>query len=70
MVSGKRIHGTGAIAGGMNKSLTKAERDYLLEDIDQMITWAEGSVALIKKCIAPTCLITMILPLYAPIIWD
>jgi NAD-reducing hydrogenase large subunit len=49
MVSGKRVHGTGAIAGGMNKSLTKAERDYLLEDIDQMITWANDSVALIKK---------------------
>jgi NAD-reducing hydrogenase large subunit len=49
MVSGKRIHGTGAIAGGMNKSLTKAERDYLLEDIDQMIAWAAASVALIKK---------------------
>jgi len=30
MVCGKRIHGTGAIAGGMNKSLTKAEHDYLL----------------------------------------
>ncbi len=49
MVSGKRIHGTGAIAGGMNKSLTKAERDYLQEDIDQMIEWAASSVALIKK---------------------
>lgn len=49
MVSGKRIHGTGAIAGGMNKALSKAERDYLLEDIDQMIAWAAGSVALIKK---------------------
>ncbi|CAG7857430.1 partial hydrogenase, group IIId, partial [biofilm metagenome] len=49
MISGKRIHGTGAIAGGMNKALTKAERDYLLEDIDQMITWAAASVALIKK---------------------
>jgi len=49
MVSGKRIHGTGAIAGGMNKSLSKAERDYLLEDIDQIITWAAASVALIKK---------------------
>jgi len=49
MVSGKRIHGTGAIAGGMNKSLTKAERDYLLEDVDQMIRWAADSVALIKK---------------------
>ncbi len=49
MVSGKRIHGTGAIAGGMNKALSKAERDYLLEDIDQMITWSKNSVALIKK---------------------
>jgi NAD-reducing hydrogenase large subunit len=49
MISGKRIHGTGAIAGGMNKALTQAERDYLLEDIDQIIAWAEGSVALIKK---------------------
>jgi NAD-reducing hydrogenase large subunit len=49
MVSGKRVHGTGAIAGGMNKSLTKAERDYLLEDIDQMIEWSAASVSLIKK---------------------
>jgi len=49
MVSGKRIHGTGAIAGGMNKALSQDERDYLLEDVDQMIKWAEDSVALIKK---------------------
>jgi NAD-reducing hydrogenase large subunit len=49
MVSGKRVHGTGAIAGGMNKALTKAERDYLLEDISQIVTWAEAAVVLIKK---------------------
>ena len=49
MVLGKRIHGTGAIPGGMNKSLTQSERDYLLEDIDQVIEWALKSVALIKK---------------------
>lgn len=49
MISGKRVHGTGAIAGGMNKSLTPAERDYLLEDIQQMITWAVDAVALVKK---------------------
>lgn len=49
MVSGKRVHGTGAIPGGMNKSLTKEERDYLLEDIDQMIEWSEASVKLIQK---------------------
>ncbi|PPD33465.1 MAG: Ni/Fe hydrogenase subunit alpha [Methylomonas sp.] len=49
MVSGKRIHGTGAIAGGMNKALNKEERDYLLQDIDQIISWAQASVALVKK---------------------
>ncbi|MFZ2169070.1 MAG: Ni/Fe hydrogenase subunit alpha [Methylococcaceae bacterium] len=49
MVCGKRVHGSGAIAGGMNKSLTKAERDTLLVDIDQMIEWSAASVALIKK---------------------
>ena len=49
LVSGKRVHGTGAIPGGMNKSLTKDERDYLLKDIDQIINWSVASVALIKK---------------------
>lgn len=49
MVSGKRVHGTGAIPGGMNKSLSKEERDYLLQDIDQMIAWSQASVDLIKK---------------------
>ncbi|ASF44826.1 Ni/Fe hydrogenase subunit alpha [Methylovulum psychrotolerans] len=49
MVSGKRIHGTGAIPGGMNKALNKAERDYLLADIDQIISWSAQAVALVKK---------------------
>ncbi|MCF8006717.1 MAG: Ni/Fe hydrogenase subunit alpha [Methylovulum sp.] len=49
MVSGKRIHGSGAIAGGINKALTRAERDYLLQDIEQMIAWAQGAVVLIQK---------------------
>ncbi len=49
MVSGKRVHGSCAIAGGVNKSLSKEERDYLLTDIDQIIEWAEQAVALIEK---------------------
>jgi len=49
MVSGKRIHGSGAIAGGMNKALSREERDYLLTDIDQIIRWSVDAVALIKK---------------------
>ncbi|MCL7420436.1 MAG: Ni/Fe hydrogenase subunit alpha [Methylobacter sp.] len=49
MICGKRIHGTGAIAGGMNKALTQPERDYLLSDVDQIIAWAAGAVELVKK---------------------
>lgn len=49
MTSGKRVHGTCAIAGGVNKSLSKEERDYLLTDIDQIIDWSEQAVALIER---------------------
>ena len=49
VTSGKRIHGTGAIPGGINKSLSKDEIRYLQGDIGQMTTWAQGAIALIKK---------------------
>lgn len=49
MVSGKRVHGTAALPGGMNKALSKSERDYLLEDIDQIISWSEAAVGLIER---------------------
>jgi NAD-reducing hydrogenase large subunit len=46
--SGKKVHGTGAIPGGMNKNLTIAERDELLKDVDQMNEWAVGAVKIAK----------------------
>ena len=49
VTAGKRVHGTGAIPGGVNKSLHDEERDYLLKDVDQMIAWAEAAVQLMKK---------------------
>jgi len=49
VTSGKRIHGSGAIPGGVNKALTVEERDYLLADVDQMIAWGETAVQLIKR---------------------
>lgn len=48
VTSGKRVHGTGAIPGGVNKSLSREERDFLLADIDQMIAWARDAVHLCK----------------------
>ncbi len=47
--AGKRIHGTGAIPGGINRHLSKEERDGFLADIDQMIEWAGAAVELVKK---------------------
>lgn len=47
--SGKKIHGTGAIPGGINKNLSKEERDFLKKDIDQMLQWSIDGLALFKK---------------------
>lgn len=47
--AGKKIHGNGAIPGGVNKNLSIAERDALLKDVDQMIDWAVGGLELYKK---------------------
>ena len=49
LTSGKRIHGTGAIPGGINKTLSTDERDSLLKDIDQIIEWASTAVGLFKN---------------------
>ncbi len=46
--AGKRIHGTGAIPGGINKNLAVDERDTLLKDIDQMVAWGESAVKIAK----------------------
>jgi len=47
--AGKRIHGTGAIPGGVNKTLTSGEREEMRRDIDQMISWARDAVRMVEK---------------------
>jgi NAD-reducing hydrogenase large subunit len=49
LTAGKRVHGTGSIPGGVNKSLTAEERDLLLKDAYQMVAWSRDAVHLIKK---------------------
>jgi len=51
LTSGKRVHGTGAIPGGVNKSLSHAEVKYLQKDIPSVLSWAEQAVELIKQII-------------------
>ena len=48
LTAGKRIHGTGSIPGGVNKSLAEAERVALLKDIYQMIAWSRDALRLVK----------------------
>jgi len=51
--AGKKIHGTGAVPGGVNKCLTAEERDSLLKgegplNADQMVEWSQGALAFFK----------------------
>ncbi len=46
--AGKKIHGTGAIPGGINKNLSIAERDELLGRVDQMMGWSRDAVRIAK----------------------
>lgn len=46
--AGKKIHGTGAIPGGINKNLSIEERDALLKDLEQMITWSHSALKIAK----------------------
>ena len=46
--AGKKIHGTGAIPGGVNKNLSIAERDIFLKDIKQMREWSKGALKIAK----------------------
>ncbi|NQT65415.1 MAG: Ni/Fe hydrogenase subunit alpha [FCB group bacterium] len=51
--AGKKVHGTGAIPGGINKHLTQAEKDHFLNgddpmNIDKMIDWSLGALEFFK----------------------
>lgn len=49
ITAGKRVHGTGAVPGGINKLVTREERDSLLRDLPQMLQWAQEAVAIVKQ---------------------
>lgn len=49
VTAGKRIHGTGAIPGGVNKLLAAAECATLLTDAYPAIQWARAAVGLARE---------------------
>jgi NAD-reducing hydrogenase large subunit len=49
VTAGKRVHGTGAIPGGVNKSLTAEERACLQADIYHVVGWAREAVDIARR---------------------
>lgn len=49
VTAGKRVHGTSAVPGGVNKALAVAERKTLLKDIYDIIKWSRDAVALTRR---------------------
>ena len=47
--AGKRVHGTGALPGGVNRHLGPEDRDALLAEADQTVAWAEAAVGLVRR---------------------
>jgi NAD-reducing hydrogenase large subunit len=54
LTAGKKVHGTGAIPGGINKNLSIAERDELLSgpdplNADKMVDWSLEAIEFFKQ---------------------
>jgi len=49
LTAGKRVHGTGAVPGGVNRALSREERAGLLAEIYQIIAWSRQAVQLVKR---------------------
>jgi NAD-reducing hydrogenase large subunit len=46
--AGKKVHGTGAIPGGINRNLDITTRDRLLAEIDDMLAWSQDALAIAR----------------------
>jgi NAD-reducing hydrogenase large subunit len=49
VTAGKRVHGTGSVPGGMNKPVSREDRDLLARDVAQMTAWAQQAVAIVQR---------------------
>ena len=52
ITAGKRVHGTGAIPGGVNKNLSLAKSATTCsQDIDQIVAWSRDAVQLARAAV-------------------
>ena len=47
--AGKKVHGTGATPGGVNRNISLEQRDHFLKDVDQMKDWTLDAVELVRS---------------------
>ncbi len=47
--AGKKVHGTSAVPGGMNRHLADADHELLSRDINQIVDWSRAAVELVKR---------------------
>ncbi|MFO1195779.1 MAG: Ni/Fe hydrogenase subunit alpha [Burkholderiaceae bacterium] len=48
VTAGKRIHGTGSVPGGVNKVVSREDRDVLAAECDRILPWCEAAVGLAR----------------------
>ncbi len=48
LTAGKRVHGTGSVPGGVNRSLSGAERLELQRDVAQTVAWSRDAVRIVR----------------------
>jgi NAD-reducing hydrogenase large subunit len=49
VTAGRRIHGTGSIPGGVNRSVTQEEREELGAQVREIVAWSREAVHLVKR---------------------
>jgi NAD-reducing hydrogenase large subunit len=49
VTAGKRVHGTGSIPGGVNKSVSAKEREELLAAVPDAIAWSRAAVRMVAE---------------------
>ena len=49
LTAGKKVHGTGSVPGGVNRRLTREERDTCQAGLVEVLAWCEGAVDLVSK---------------------
>lgn len=49
ITSGKRVHGTGSVPGGMNRAVAREDRDVLRAQLPEVLAWAEAAVDLAER---------------------